>query len=161
MRRDYPGEEGRLSSKRFTRGRHNDVNFVRWPLDDVRFTARVVDTLAQHLRQALAQVERVVVVTHHPPLHGISFPQKRPPLTSRRSAVGGIRRQPRRWRNCSAATPSASPSPSAATRTARAGVYWHGIRGYNVGGDYHFKRLLWLDWPAGTVTDHQFGDAAK
>ena len=33
-----------------------------------------------------------------------------------------------------------------------------GIRGYNVGGDYHFKRLLWLEWPAGTVTPHQFGE---
>jgi hypothetical protein len=34
-----------------------------------------------------------------------------------------------------------------------------GIRGFNVGGDYHFKRLLWLEWPAGTVSAHQFGDA--
>jgi hypothetical protein len=33
------------------------------------------------------------------------------------------------------------------------------VRGYNIGGDYHFKRLLWLEWPAGTVTAHQFGDA--
>jgi hypothetical protein len=38
---------------------------------------------------------------------------------------------------------------------------WHGIRGYNIGGDYHFKRLLWLDWPAGIVTPHQFGDAVR
>ena len=31
-------------------------------------------------------------------------------------------------------------------------------RGYNVGGDYHFKRLLRLDWPAGTVTAAEFAD---
>ena len=31
-------------------------------------------------------------------------------------------------------------------------------QGVNIGGDYHFKRLLILDWPAGTVTAHQFGD---
>jgi hypothetical protein len=31
------------------------------------------------------------------------------------------------------------------------------IRGYNIGGDYHYKRLLRLDWPAGTVAAHQFG----
>jgi len=31
------------------------------------------------------------------------------------------------------------------------------IRGYNIGGDYHFKRLLLVDWPAGTVTAHVFG----
>jgi hypothetical protein len=37
-------------------------------------------------------------------------------------------------------------------------VTWQGIRGYNVGSDYHFKRLLWLDWPAGTVTAEEFGE---
>ena len=31
------------------------------------------------------------------------------------------------------------------------------IRGYNVGGDYGWKRLLWLEWPAGTVAAHTFG----
>ena len=31
-------------------------------------------------------------------------------------------------------------------------------RGYNIGGDYHYKRLLLLDWPAGTVEEHVFGD---
>jgi hypothetical protein len=35
-----------------------------------------------------------------------------------------------------------------------------GIRGYNIGGDYHFKRLLMLDWPEGSVTAHVFGDPA-
>ena len=33
------------------------------------------------------------------------------------------------------------------------------MRGYNVGGDYHFKRLLRLSWPAGTVTATEFGEA--
>ena len=32
------------------------------------------------------------------------------------------------------------------------------IRGYNIGGDYHFKRLLRLDWPAGHVEAHTFGN---
>jgi hypothetical protein len=32
------------------------------------------------------------------------------------------------------------------------------IQGYNVGGDYHFKRLLLLDWPGGPVEEHTFGD---
>ena len=30
------------------------------------------------------------------------------------------------------------------------------MRGYNVGSDYHFKRLIWLDWPAGAVTAEEF-----
>jgi hypothetical protein len=34
---------------------------------------------------------------------------------------------------------------------------WQGIRGYNVGSDYHFKRLLWLEWPTGTMTARDFG----
>ena len=33
-----------------------------------------------------------------------------------------------------------------------------GIRGYNIGGDYHFKRMLVVDWPAGKVETFVFGD---
>jgi hypothetical protein len=36
-----------------------------------------------------------------------------------------------------------------------------GIRGYNIGGDYHYKRLLWLEWPVGTIQAHQFGDPRR
>jgi predicted phosphohydrolase len=160
IRRDYPGEEERLSSKRFTRGRHNDANFVRWPLDDVRFTDQVVDTLAQHLRTALAQVERVVVVTHHPPLLGMSFPEKEPPLTLDDllwDAFGGNRAMEELLGRYAERIAFAFCGHTHRARDCT----WHGIRGYNVGGDYHFKRLLWLDWPAGTVTAHQFGDAAR
>jgi predicted phosphohydrolase len=160
LERDYPGEQERLFTKQFTRGRHNDVNFVRWPLDDARFTARVVDTLAQHLRQALEQVERVIVVTHHPPMRCISFPEKQPPLTLDDllwEAFGGNRaleellaRHAERiaWAFC-----------GHTHRTRRA--IWHGIRGHNIGGDYHFKRLLWLNWPRGNACEYQFGDEAR
>src|SRR5262249_36422571 len=54
IRRWYPSEEFRLRNKRFTRGRHNDANFVRWPLDDLGFTSLVTATLQRHLEQALA-----------------------------------------------------------------------------------------------------------
>jgi predicted phosphohydrolase len=160
LRRDYPGEEERLASKRFTRGRHNDVNFVRWPLDDARFTARVVAVFAAQLRDALAQVERVIVVTHHPPCRGLSFPEKAPPLTLDDllwDAFGG---------NCGMEEVLARHADRITfafcghTHRARE-TTWQGIRGYNIGGDYHFKRLLWLDWPAGTITAHQFGEAAR
>jgi len=30
------------------------------------------------------------------------------------------------------------------------------LRGYNVGSDYPFKRLLWVDWPSGEVTAEEF-----
>src|SRR5262249_20733251 len=60
IRRLFPGEEERLHSKRFTRGRHNDANFVRWPTDDAAFTARLVAAFERQLDEALAQVGRAV-----------------------------------------------------------------------------------------------------
>jgi predicted phosphohydrolase len=160
LRRDYPGEEERLYTKQFTFGRHNDVNFVRWPLDDVRFTARVAATLEQHLRAALAQVERAIVVTHHPPMRGISFPQKQPPLTLDDllwEAFGGNRTMEELLARHAERIAFAFCGHTHRDRE----CVWHGIHGYNVGGDYHFKRLLWLDWPEGTVTAHPFGEAAR
>lgn len=160
IRRDYPDEEERLTSKRFTRGRHNDAVFVRWPLDDASFTARVVETMEQHLRQALSEVERVIVVAHHPPLRCISFPEKQPPLTLDDllwEAFGGNQAMEELLTRHADRIDFAFCGH---THRAREGD-WHGIRAYNVGGDYHFKRLLWLDSPAGEVTAHQFGDAAR
>lgn len=160
LRRDYPGEEGRLVSKRFPRGQHNDANFVRWPLDDASFTARVVDTFAQHLRQALEQVERVIVVMHHPPLLDMSFPRKEPPLSLDAllwDAFGGNRAMEDLLAHHAERIAFAFCGHTHRQRECTR----HGIRGYNIGGDYHYKRLLWLDWPVGTVTAHQFGDAAR
>src|SRR5262249_4190623 len=41
--------EERLQAKVFSRGKHNDARFIRWELDDCRFTSEVVDTLSRHL----------------------------------------------------------------------------------------------------------------
>ncbi len=160
IRRDYPFEEERLQSKRFTRGRHNDANFIRWPLEDAGFTAQVVGTLEQHLRAALGQVERVLVVTHHPPMRCISFPEKQSPLTLDDllwEAFGGNRAMEELLARHAERIAFAICGHTHRERECT----WHGIRGYNVGGDYHFKRLLWLNWPVGTVTAHPFGDAAR
>src|SRR5262249_48843938 len=67
-----------LDHKAFTRGRHNDGRFVRWPTDDVRFTQEVVAKLKQQLAQALDQVEHAIVMTHHPAFHGLTFPRSAP-----------------------------------------------------------------------------------
>src|SRR6266542_1148808 len=158
LRECYPDELHRLESKRFTRGRHNDANFVRWPLDDIRFTAEVVETFERQLCEALAVVERVIVVTHHPPFYGLSFP--RPGLPTALDSL--------LWDAFCGNRGLEEVLAHHAERIAFAFCgHTHrerentlkGIRGYNVGGDYHFKRLLWLEWPAGTVTSHQFGDA--
>jgi 3',5'-cyclic AMP phosphodiesterase CpdA len=79
LRRATPEWEERLRTKRFAR--HNDARFIRWPLDDVRFAAEVVGTLEAHLQQALGQVERAILVTHHPAFHGLSFPRPDVPLS--------------------------------------------------------------------------------
>jgi predicted phosphohydrolase len=80
LRRLYPDEQHRLASKQFTRGRHNDANFVRWPLDDTAFTSLVTATLRKHLVAALERASRAVVVTHHPCFYGLSFPRSGPPV---------------------------------------------------------------------------------
>ena len=159
LRRRFPAEEHRLRSKRFARGRHNDAHFVRWPLDDVQFTARVVAKLEEDLRAALAAAAKAIVITHHPPFHELSFPAPDEPLPldgllweafcGNRALEAVLTRHADR-------IPFAFCGHTHKAREARLGP----IRGYNVGGDYSTKRLLVLDWPAGTVTAHEFGDVA-
>jgi 3',5'-cyclic AMP phosphodiesterase CpdA len=150
-----PDWEYRLRTKCFTRGRHNDARFVRWPLDDGRFTKQVAKTLEDQLQAALAQVGRALVITHHPAFQGLSFPR---PLDS--TSVDGLL-----WEaysgNCLVEQtlsrfqdhiPLAFSGHTHRERENHLGP----IRGFNIGGDYHFKRLLLVDWPAGTVQFHEF-----
>src|SRR5436853_572700 len=61
------------------------AQFARVPcrraLDDVAFTAEVVANFERQLREAFAVVRRAIVVTHHPPFYGLSFPRPGPPTT--------------------------------------------------------------------------------
>jgi predicted phosphohydrolase len=157
LRRFFPEEEGRLSTKRFTRGRHNDANYVRWPLDDVTFTAGVVATMRDHLRTALAAAGRVIVVTHHPPFYGLSFPRPGPPVYLDAllwDAFSGNTAMEELLREHQDRIALAFCGHTHRERENTLGA----IRGYNVGGDYHFKRLLCVDWPDGKVRAHTFGD---
>jgi predicted phosphohydrolase len=150
LKQHYPGEEHRLHSKRFSRGRHNDANFIRWPLDDAGFTSLVTTTLQQHLREAVQRVGRVIVVTHHPPIYALSFPHSEDPI----SLDGYL------WDAFAGNLGVEQLLQEHASQIAFAfcghthlhrEVVWEGIRGYNIGSDYHFKRLLRLNWPASTV----------
>ena len=171
----FPDWEERVRSKRFTRGRHNDANFVRWPLDDVSFTREVVATLERHLDEARRRARHVIVVTHHPPFYGLSFP--RPPRDGVNAAgpspedpndtlfldrvlwdaFGGNRALEEVLGRHQAAVRFAFCGHTHLAREHRLGT----IHGFNIGGDYHFKRLLRLDWPGGEVVAHQFGDANR
>jgi predicted phosphohydrolase len=158
LRRCWPGEEDRLHTKRFTRGRHNDANFVRWELDDAQFTARIAERFEAHLSSALAQVGKVMVVTHHPPFYGLCFERPGPPVLLDSflwDAFGGNRRLEEILERNADRIAFAFCGHTHRARENTLG----GIRGHNIGGDYHFKRLLLLDWPSGAIEAHQFGDA--
>lgn len=156
LRRQLPDWEWRLQTKTFHRGRHNDGRFVRWPRDDAGFTREVVAALDRHLGEALNRVGRAIVITHHPAFYGLSFPREGPPgpdgllwdaFAGNAALEAVLARHADR-------VPFAFSGHTHRARENTLGP----IRGYNVGGDYHFKRLLLLDWPAGTVEAHTFGD---
>jgi 3',5'-cyclic AMP phosphodiesterase CpdA len=146
--------EERLRTKRFVKGMHNDANFVRWPLDDITFTDRVVGRLTEDLDAALARVGRVIVVVHHPPLRGLLYPAKEPPLLDALlwRAFSGNTRLEEVLLARARRIPFVFCGHTHAARECEVG----GMRGFNVGGDYPFKRLLWLDWPAGEVRAEEF-----
>jgi predicted phosphohydrolase len=157
LQREVPDWEERLRHKRFSRGRHNDARFIRWPLDDTHFTQKVVANLEHHLQEALGQVAHAAIVTHHPAYYGLSFPRLLPPDT-----LDGLL-----WDALAGNTAleavllrHADRVPfvfSGHTHRARE-TQLRNIRGFNIGGDYHFKRLLEFAWPAGEVQAHVFGD---
>jgi 3',5'-cyclic AMP phosphodiesterase CpdA len=155
LRERLPDWEKRLRTKVFSRGRHNDARFIRWPVDDKRFTDDVVAVLESHLVEALAEVSRAIVVTHHPPFYELNAPRTEPLSEDGLlwDAFSGNRRLEELLKVHAERIPFAFCGHTHCARASRLGT----IQGYNIGGDYHFKRLLLLDWPAGTVEEHTFG----
>jgi predicted phosphohydrolase len=145
----------RLREMRFTRGRHNDARFVRWQHTNQSFTAHVVATLQGHLEESLRQVDRVIVVTHHPAFRGLNFPDPGGPPHLDRML----------WRAFSGNTAMEELLARHAERIAFVfSGHTHRVRegqlgsiaGHNIGGDYDWKRLLRLSWPDGTMTAKEF-----
>lgn len=156
LQQRLPDWEERLRTKRFQRGRHNDARFVRWPLDDRGFTQEVVGALEQHL-QHVQDFEKTIVVTHHPAFYGLSFPRMWPFATTDGllwDAFSGNRDCETLLSRHAERIPFVFSGHTHRARENTLGA----IRGYNIGGDYHFKRLLILDWPEGTITEHIFGN---
>jgi 3',5'-cyclic AMP phosphodiesterase CpdA len=148
----------RLENMAFTRGRHNDRRFVRWPLDDVRFTRHVVARLEQQLGEATQSERPILVLTHHPAFYGLSFPRVGPP-----SVPDGLL-----WDAFSGNAALEALLVRHAERirfvlsghTHRARESSLGpIRGINIGGDYRWKRLVEIDWSRDSVEYHEFGVA--
>src|SRR5207253_6943170 len=113
-------------------------------------------TLERHLELALRQASRAIVVTHHPPFYGISFAWPEPPLPLDCflwDAFAGNVGVEQLLAQYADRIPFAFCGHTHVVRHNTLGP----IQGYNVGSDYPVKRLLRLDWPAGTVQAHQFG----
>jgi predicted phosphohydrolase len=140
--------------KALTPGNHD-----RWALDDVQFTARVVAKLERDLQAALEAVARAIVITHHPPFHGLSFESTETPLPLDGllwEAFCGNHALEEVLQRHADRIPFAFCGH---THRARENTFGP-IHGYNIGGDYSTKRLLVLDWPEGKVTAHEFEDVS-
>jgi len=147
----------RLETKRFLRGRHNDANFVQWDCTDASFTSEVVTTLANHLKQALKWAPAALLVTHHPPFRGLNYPKPEPLSLDGLlwEAFSGNASIERLLGDYGERVPLALCGHTHFARESHFGP----IRGINIGGDYHFKRLLRIDWPTREVRATQFGDS--
>lgn len=145
-----------VKEKRFSRGRHNDARFVRWRHDDRSFTAAVVATLRRQLEELAASSRHVIVVTHHPPMYGLNVDRPQPPSTIDSllwDALCGNRSAEQLLVQHQDRIPFVFCGHTHRARENRLGP----IRGFNVGSDYHFKRLLVLHWPEGRVETLHFG----
>jgi predicted phosphohydrolase len=158
LRQEVPDWADRLQHKRFSRGRYNDARFVRWPLDDVAFTAEVVRVCAEQLTGVLAQVAQAMVVTHHPPFYGLGFPREQPPSGPDAllwDALCGNAAMEQLLLRHAEQIPLVFCGHTHRARDNHLDC----IRGHNIGGDYQWKRLLIVDWPGGAVESHSFGQA--
>jgi predicted phosphohydrolase len=146
--------EERLRTKRFSRGMHNDANFVRWPFTDRSFADRCVERFQAHLEEALGRHSQAVVVTHHPPVKGLLYPGKQPPTLDGLlwMAFSGNTQLESLVERHAARIPFVFCGHTHAARECNIGPS-HGI---NIGGDYHFKRLVRVEFPTRAVTAEEF-----
>lgn len=160
MKAEIPNWEWHLSRKAFTRGRHNDGRFVVWPTDDEHFTRRVVAALETQLEAALQKVDRAIVMTHHPAFHGLGFPRSAPAQGVDEllwEALAGNRTLETLLQKHASRIPWIFSGHIHRSVKATLGP----SRGINIGGDYHFKQLVLIDWPEGTLETRVFGDPER
>src|SRR5262245_4746805 len=146
--------EERLETMRFTRGYHNDRRFVRWPYTNGRFTALCVAAFEQQLADATGQVEKAIVVTHHPACRELNYPSERPPDLDQvlwRAFSGNTSMEMVLKRNAPRLARIFSGHTHRACESEFASVPCH-----NIGGDYGWKRLLMLDWPGGGIEAREY-----
>jgi hypothetical protein len=101
-------------------------------------------------------VSRAVVVTHHPPFQALGFPREDAIAhdldTLLWDAFSGNRALEELLKRHSERIPLVFCGHTHRAREGDLGP----LHGVNIGGDYHFKRLLYLDWPACTIRAEEF-----
>ena len=96
-------------------------------------------------------------MTHHPPFRGLAFPRPEGPPSLDAllwAAFTGNRALEELLARHADRVPFAFCGHTHRARENTLGP----TRGFNVGGDYHFKRLLVADAGTGEVVAHQFGN---
>src|SRR5262249_51329577 len=97
---------------------------------------------------------KAIVITHHPAFLGLTFPTIMPPhldqllwkaFSGNRSLESVLEQY----------AEHIAVIFSGHTHCVRESMF-HSVPGYNLGGDYTWKRLLRLDWPSGSITAQEF-----
>ncbi len=142
---ELPGAATMYLGKFFPTGRHNDGRFARLRMSDDEFTGLVVRRFQEQLAALPPETERVVVVQHHPPVRELFYPT---PLTTLEQKFWLAYTGNRRMQDAVLGDPRVTTILCGHTHAAHSADV-EGRRCLNMGGDYHFKRLLLLDTETG------------
>lgn len=159
----FPKDLWRLEQMCFTRGRHNDRVYVRWPegMTNASVTRDLAARFASHLAKAIAVAGNIVVITHHPALPELGFP-----ATARESDPEAPSMDHLLWEAFSGNSlveqivrdnaEKISLVVSGHTHRWRSGSLGR-ARLVNVGSDYPVKNLIRLNGLGGEMEVEQFG----
>lgn len=138
---EYPSASEMYERKLFPNARHNDGQYVHLGMSDAEFTGRLVGAFRGQLEALPATVERIIAVQHHPPVRELFYPSALTTVDQRFwLAYTGNRTME------AAVLEDARVSHVFCGHThATVDAVVQGKRCRNVGGDYHWKRLVWLD----------------
>lgn len=146
VEQEHPDAPAMYRAKLFPHGRHNDGQFVHLGMPDAEFTGDLVTRFRAQLAGIPDSVEQVVVIQHHPPVRELFYPT--PLVTTYQrfwlAYTGNRRMQEAVLTDARVRTVICGHTHAACEAEVR------GKRCLNIGGDYHFKRLLLLDTDTGT-----------
>lgn len=150
---EHPDAPEMYRHKRFPNGVHNDGRFVRFGLTDEAFTQRVVSAFQAQLGALPETVAGVIAIQHHPPVQELFYPT---PLTNTYQRFWLAYTGNRRMQDVVLDDPRIRAVICGHTHAACVADV-AGKRCLNIGGDYHYKRLLLLDTDTGAEQWWEFG----